>query len=43
MTAAAQDPAAAPWVLREYGVLADGERGALVDPEGKVVWLCAPR
>lgn len=41
--AAAQDPAAAPWVLREYGVLADGERGALVDPEGKVVWLCAPR
>ncbi|GLX49632.1 glycoside hydrolase [Streptomyces hygroscopicus subsp. hygroscopicus] len=32
-----------PWVLREYGVLADGERGAVVDPEGRIVWLCAPR
>ncbi|WP_406438890.1 glycoside hydrolase family 15 protein [Streptomyces sp. NBC_00631] len=32
-----------PWVLRGYAVLADGERGALVDPEGRVVWLCAPR
>ncbi|SFD53739.1 glycoside hydrolase family 15 protein [Streptomyces aidingensis] len=32
-----------PWVLRNYAVLADGERGALVDPEGRIVWLCAPR
>ncbi len=32
-----------PWVLREYAVLADGERGAVVDPEGRIVWLCAPR
>ncbi|MFF8909511.1 glycoside hydrolase family 15 protein [Streptomyces olivaceoviridis] len=32
-----------PWVLREYGLLADGERGAVVDPEGRIVWLCAPR
>ncbi|MEV6833892.1 glycoside hydrolase family 15 protein [Streptomyces sp. NPDC051133] len=32
-----------PWVLREYAILADGERGALVDPDGRIVWLCAPR
>ncbi|MFI1330903.1 glycoside hydrolase family 15 protein [Streptomyces sp. NPDC020845] len=32
-----------PWVLREYAVLADGERGAVVGPRGEVVWLCAPR
>jgi hypothetical protein len=32
-----------PWVLREYAVLADGERGALVDPRGRIVWLCAPQ
>ncbi|MDN0196539.1 glycoside hydrolase family 15 protein [Streptomyces sp. S.PNR 29] len=39
----APDGACPPWVLREYAVLADGERGALVDPEGRIVWLCAPR
>ncbi|MCH5671054.1 glycoside hydrolase family 15 protein [Streptomyces gilvus] len=32
-----------PWVLREYALLADGERGALVDPHGRIVWMCAPR
>ncbi|WP_306187331.1 glycoside hydrolase family 15 protein [Streptomyces sp. MK5] len=32
-----------PWVLRDYAVLADGERGAVVDPEGRIVWLSAPR
>lgn len=31
-----------PHVLREYALLADGERGALVGPKGDVVWLCAP-
>ena len=30
-------------VLREYALLADGERGALVGPRGDVVWMCAPR
>lgn len=30
-------------VLREYAVLADGERGALVGPRGDLVWMCAPR
>jgi GH15 family glucan-1,4-alpha-glucosidase len=32
-----------PRVLREYALLADGERGALVGPEGDIVWLCVPR
>jgi GH15 family glucan-1,4-alpha-glucosidase len=30
-------------VLREYALLADGERGALVAPDGNVAWLCFPR
>ncbi|MDT7596715.1 MAG: alpha,alpha-trehalase [Pseudonocardiales bacterium] len=32
-----------PHVLREYALLADGERGALVGPRGDVVWMCALR
>ncbi len=32
-----------PHTLREYGLLADGERGALIGPHGDVAWLCAPR
>jgi hypothetical protein len=32
-----------PHVLREYALLADGERGALIGPKGDVTWLCAPR
>jgi len=32
----------APHVLREYALLADGERGALVGPRGDIVWMCAP-
>jgi len=32
-----------PQVLREYALLADGERGALVGPRGDIVWMCAPR
>ncbi|OBF65891.1 glycoside hydrolase [Mycobacterium sp. 852002-51971_SCH5477799-a] len=31
-----------PRVLREYALLADGERGALVGPRGDVAWMCAP-
>lgn len=30
-------------VLREYALLADGERGALIGPRGDVTWMCAPR
>src|ERR671924_714836 len=33
----------APYVLREYALLADGERGALIGPRGDVVWMCFPR
>ena len=36
-------PEAWPHVLREYAMLADGERGALVGPRGEIAWLCAPR
>ncbi len=41
-----RDPYAAnypPHVLREYALLADGERGILVGPRGDFVWMCAPR
>jgi hypothetical protein len=31
-----------PQVLREYAMLGDGERGAVVGADGQVVWLCAP-
>ncbi|PZS27952.1 MAG: glycoside hydrolase [Pseudonocardiales bacterium] len=31
-----------PQVLREYALLADGERAAVVGPRGDIVWLCAP-
>jgi alpha,alpha-trehalase len=42
---AASDPAPSfpPQVLREYALLADGERGILVGPSGDFVWMCAPR
>jgi hypothetical protein len=29
-------------VLREYALLADGERGILVGPRGDFAWMCAP-
>ncbi|WP_030862438.1 glycoside hydrolase family 15 protein [Streptomyces sp. NRRL S-37] len=38
-TAAGAD---SPWALRDYALIADGERGALVDPRGGIAWLCAP-
>ncbi|AJF69521.1 glycoside hydrolase family 15 protein [Streptomyces vietnamensis] len=31
-----------PHALRDYALLADGERGALVGPRGEIVWMCAP-
>lgn len=33
----------APAILRQYAVLADGERGALIGPRGDVAFLCAPQ
>ncbi len=35
-------PAPHPWALRSYSFIGDGERGALIDPDGAWVWLCAP-
>jgi hypothetical protein len=32
-----------PHALRDYALLADGQRGALIGPRGDVVWLCVPR
>jgi hypothetical protein len=32
-----------PQVLREYSLLADGERGVIVGPHGDFCWLCVPR
>ena len=37
------DDVLTPRVLREYALVVDGERGALIGPEGSVAWLCAPR
>ena len=30
-------------MLRDYALLADGERGVLVGPRGDFVWMCFPR
>ncbi|MCV7031894.1 glycoside hydrolase family 15 protein [Mycobacterium sherrisii] len=43
MSDAVVETAFAPRVLREYALLADGERGALIGPQGEVTWMCAPR
>jgi hypothetical protein len=32
-----------PHVLREYALLADGERGILIGPQGDLAWMCFPR
>ena len=32
-----------PHSLRDYALIADGERGAVVSPRGDIVWMCAPR
>ncbi|MCM3920715.1 glycoside hydrolase family 15 protein, partial [Frankia sp. AiPs1] len=31
-----------PHVLRDYAFLGDGERGAIVGPDGDLAWMCAP-
>jgi GH15 family glucan-1,4-alpha-glucosidase len=33
----------APHILREYALLADGERGVLLGPRGDYAWMCFPR
>lgn len=37
------EPSFPPHVLREYALLADGERGAVLGPRGDIVWMCLPR
>lgn len=32
-----------PATLREYALVADGERGAILGPRGELAWLCVPR
>jgi GH15 family glucan-1,4-alpha-glucosidase len=36
-------PATFPHALRDYALLADGERGILVGPRGDFAWMCFPR
>jgi GH15 family glucan-1,4-alpha-glucosidase len=36
-------PVLAPHTLRDYALLADGERGVLVGPRGDFAWMCFPR
>ncbi|MBO0810730.1 MAG: hypothetical protein J2P23_01650 [Microlunatus sp.] len=31
-----------PHALRQYALLADGERGAIIGPRGDIGWLCVP-
>jgi GH15 family glucan-1,4-alpha-glucosidase len=38
-----EGPALAPHALRDYALLADGERGVLVGPRGDFAWMCFPR
>src|ERR1700734_3013834 len=34
--------ASSPKVLREYAFIADGYRGALIDSDGRLAWMCFP-
>jgi alpha,alpha-trehalase len=36
-------PPTFPHALRDYALLADGERGVLVGPRGDFAWMCFPR
>ena len=31
-----------PHELRDYALLADGQRGILADPDGELAWMCFP-
>lgn len=37
------ESASLPQTLRQYALLADGERGVLVGPRGDFCWMCFPR
>ncbi|HEY1653067.1 MAG TPA: glycoside hydrolase family 15 protein [Acidimicrobiales bacterium] len=36
------EEAASPHVLRDYVLIADGWRGAMINPDGEMSWLCFP-
>lgn len=38
----ARPPGSSPYPLRDYALIADGERGALIGPDGGLAWLCFP-
>lgn len=42
MVQASEVAAASPRVLRDYAFVADGHRGALVDSQGRMAWMCFP-
>ena len=35
-------PVSPPFSLRDYALLADGERGVVVGPRGEMAWMCFP-
>jgi alpha,alpha-trehalase len=37
-----QRPTVSPHALREYALIADGERGAVIGPHGEFAWMCFP-
>lgn len=37
-----RDGVTAPHVLRNYALLADGERAAVIGPTGEIAWMCFP-
>ncbi len=39
---AESDGGVAPHVLRNYALLADGERAAVIGPTGEIAWMCFP-
>jgi alpha,alpha-trehalase len=40
--ASSEPQASVPHELRDYALLADGQRGALTDPDGEIAWMCFP-
>ncbi len=36
-------PRSSPKALRDYAFIADGRRGALIDCDGRLAWMCFPR
>ena len=39
----ADRPAERPHALRDQALIADGERGGVIGPQGNIAWLCVPQ